>query len=83
MISRTFDINLEKIRFQIELLKERLDNIDKVLNVQEEAINLLQENTKSLFKEATVSYNSTDSVEEIMKSVFFKGRLPKIFNKGR
>lgn len=83
MISRTFDINLEKIRSQIDLLKERLDNIDKVLNVQEEAINLLQENTKSLFKEATVSYNSTDSVEEIMKSVFFKGRLPKILNKGR
>lgn len=83
MITKTIDINLEKIRSQIEKLKDRLDSIDKVLNIQEKAINLLQENTKTLFKEATVSYNSTDPVEEIMKSVFTRGKLPKILYKDK
>lgn len=81
MTTRSFELSLEKIRSQIDQLKERLENIDKVLNVQEEAINLLHENTKALLQEATVSYNNTDSTEEIMKKFFSTGKLPKILYK--
>lgn len=71
--------NLEKIKTQISFLKEKLDNIDKTLNVQEEAINTLHENSKSLLLEAMTHENS--SVKQIMKTAFTKGKIPDIFFK--
>ena len=71
------DKNLEKIRVQIELLKKRINNMDRTLTVQEKAIDLIDENTKDLLKEA--QFSSLDmSVEQIMKNAFRNKTLPKI-----
>ena len=71
------DKNLEKIRVQIELLKKRINNMDRTLTVQEEAIDLIDEKAKTLLREA--QFSSLDmSVEQIMKSAFKGKSLPKI-----
>ncbi len=81
MSHKTTDSNLEKIRSQIELLKLRLENINKTLNFQEDILNMLTENTKLLLKEATVTYSNPDSTCEIMRKAFSKGKIPKILFK--
>ena len=71
------DKNLEKIRVQIELLKKRINNMDRTLTVQEKAIDLIDEKAKALLREA--QFSSLDmSVEQIMKSAFKSKSLPKI-----
>ena len=71
--------NLEKIRTQIELLKMKLNNIDKTLCLQEKVLNLIDEKTNSLFKETKTS--KTTSAHEIMKSAFSGKNIPKILLK--
>ena len=73
--------NLEKIRTQIELLKLRLDNINKTLNFQEDILNMLTENTRLLLKKVAITSVNPNSTEEIMKKAFSKGRIPKILFK--
>lgn len=69
--------NLEKIRFQIELLKKRINNMDKTLVLQEKAIDLIDEKSKALLREAQFS-DINLSVEQIMKNAFSGKTLPKI-----
>ena len=71
------DKNLERIRVQIELLKKRINNMDRTLTVQEKAIDLIDEKTKDLLKEAQFS-NLDMSVEQIMKNAFSSKTLPKV-----
>ena len=78
-MNHTNENNLEKIKLQINLLKENLDNIDKTLNIQEEAINTLHENSKTLFVEAMTHENN--SIKQIMKTAFSKGKVPGILFK--
>ena len=73
--------NLEKIRIQIELLKQRLDNIDRTLDLQEEVLDVLDENSKSLLQDALNKNQQGNSVNEIMKSAFTRGNIPKILSK--
>ncbi|MBI3591653.1 MAG: hypothetical protein HY094_09800 [Candidatus Melainabacteria bacterium] len=73
--------NLKNIRTQIELLKERLDNIDKTLNTQEEVLDLLFEDSKSLLQEASICKQDNNNVVDIMKRAFTQGKLPKILFK--
>ena len=70
-----------KIRTQIELLKDRLNNIDKTLEVQEEVLDLLYENSKSLLHDALYTDDESISVNEIMKRAFSGRTLPKILFK--
>ncbi len=70
------DRNLEKIRIQIELLKKRIQNMDKTLSTQERTIDLIDEKSKNLFREAQLT-NTDLSVEEIMKKAFPGKTLPK------
>ena len=70
--------NFEKIRTQIEFLKQRLNNLDKVLVIQEEVLNLINENTKSLLKDSLIPEKVCSSADEIMKNVFSKKAPPKI-----
>ncbi|GEM_PF-2941161 len=81
MSNKTTDGNLEKIRTQLELLKLRLDNINKTLNFQEDILNILTENTRLLLKEVPVTTTDPNSTEAIMKKAFSKGRIPKILFK--
>lgn len=74
--------NFESMKMQIEQMKKRLGELDRVLNVQTKAIDLLDENTSSLAREANQSKNET-SVEAIMKNVFSKKTLPKILQKNQ
>lgn len=71
--------NLEKIRIQIELLKKRINNMDKTLALQEKAIDLIDEKSKALLREAQLSGINL-SVEQIMKSAFSGKTLPKILS---
>ena len=73
--------SFNKIRTQIEFLKERLENIDKTLEVQEEVLDLLYENSKSLLHDALYTDDETVSVNEIMKRAFSGKALPKILFK--
>ena len=72
------------IRTQLDLLKQRLDNIDRVLNIQEEVLNLLNENTKFLYKEAMAfnNVNNNTPTYEIMRNAFSGRKIPKILFKG-
>ena len=82
MINDSKEKNLEKIRVQIELLKKRINNMDKTLVLQEKAIDLIDEKSKALLKEA--QFNNLDlSVEQIMKKAFTRKTLPKILTKGQ
>ena len=74
------DKNLEKIRVQIELLKKRIHNMDRTLSVQENAIDLIDEKSKALLREAQFS-NIDLSVEQIMKNAFKGKTLPKVLFK--
>ena len=69
--------NLEKIKVQIELLKKRINNMDRTLVIQEKVIDLIDEKSKTLLKEAQFS-DINMSVEQIMKSAFKGKSLPKI-----
>ena len=69
--------NLEKIKVQIELLKKRINNMDKTLVTQEKAIDLIDEKSKALLREAQFS-NINMSVEQIMKNACPGKKLPKI-----
>ncbi len=82
-MSNRFCGKLDNLRMQLDLLKQRLDNIDRVLNIQEEVLSLLNENTKFLYKEALV-YNNVNntSTNEIMKNAFSGRKIPKILFKG-
>lgn len=74
MKSEDFEKN---IRSQIDSLKQKLDNLDKTINVQEQILEVLNEDTKKLLPDVLRPVNNSDSVEEIMKSAFSKGKLPK------
>ena len=71
--------NLEKIRVQIELLKKRINNMDKTLALQEKAIDLIDEKSKALLREAQLN-GIILSVEQIMKNAFSGKTLPKILS---
>ncbi len=71
--------NLEKIRAQIELLKTRINNMDRTLTLQEKTIDLIDEKSRDLLKEAQFS-NINTSVEQIMKNAFKSKALPKILH---
>lgn len=73
-----FENNIENIRTEVKVLKQRLENINKALVNQEKTLNLLNENTKLLLTEALNPKNNFNSVEEIMKRAFSKGKLPNI-----
>lgn len=77
MLNNNRENNLEKIRIQIEILKKRINNMDKTLTLQEQTIDLIEEKSKDLMKEASLSTVSM-SVEEIMKNAFSGKKLPKI-----
>ena len=70
-----------KIRHELESIKLRLDNAEKTLIVQEELLDELNQNTKSLLKEAFGLKETTNLQEEIIRRQFSKGRLPKILFK--
>lgn len=74
--------NFESMKVQIEQMKKRLGELDRVLNVQTKAIDLIDQGTNSLAREANQSKNET-SVEAIMKNVFSKKTLPKILQKNQ
>lgn len=65
------------IKTQIHIIKQRLENIDKILNLQEKTLEVIQENTRALFKEA-IFEKRPNNIEDIMKSVFKKKKLPGI-----
>ena len=77
MTNNSGEKNLEKIRVQIELLKKRITNMDKTLVLQEKAIDLIDEKSKALLREAQFS-DINLSVEQIMKNAFKGKTLPKI-----
>ena len=77
MTNNSGEKNLEKIRGQIELLKKRITNMDKTLVLQEKAIDLIDEKSKALLREAQFS-DINLSVEQIMKNAFNGKTLPKI-----
>ncbi len=83
MANITSNKNLNNIRTQIDLLKQRLEGIDKTLELQEEILDLLHENSKSLIKDAISHNRNSSTADEIMKSAFSKGKLPKILFKNR
>lgn len=70
-----------KIRQDLELIKLRLDNAEKTLIVQEELLDELSQNTKSLLKEAFGLKERANLEEEIIRRQFPKGRLPRILFK--
>ena len=73
--------DFENIKAQLELLKQHLDNMDKILNVQEELVDLISKNTNLLPKEVLIPVENKNSVNEVMKKFFPKGQLPKILFK--
>lgn len=73
-------MSTENIRVQIELLKNKLDNIEETLNIQEEVLDLLSRKSKSLFEDA-IRETRTFNQEDIMRKAFTKGRIPKILFK--
>ena len=77
MTNNSGEKNLEKIRVQIELLKKRITNMDRTLVLQEKAIDLIDEKSKALLREAQFS-DINLSVEQIMKNAFKGKALPKI-----
>ena len=77
MTNNSRDKNLEKIRVQIELLKKRITNMDRTLDLQEKAIDLIDEKSKTLLREVQFS-NITMPVEQIMKNAFSSKTLPKV-----
>ena len=81
MTNETSTKNLDTMRVQIELLKKRLDNIEQVLNIQEKIIDMLNENTKILYKDTFAYSKQTNPVEQIMKNAFPSKELPKILFK--
>ena len=76
MTNKNTESNLEKIRVQIELLKKQINNMDRTLTIQEKAIDLIDEKSKILLKEAQFS-NINISAEQIMKNTFSGKPLPK------
>lgn len=73
--------NLKNIKVQIEVLKQRLENIDKTLEVQEEVLDILQENSRTLLHDTLGHWKDKVSVERIMKDAMPKGKIPKILFK--
>ena len=71
------DENFERIKLEIDLLKQRFENLDHILRTQEEMVNHLAENTKSLLKDIFIS-KKDGSMEEIMKNAFSTKQMPKI-----
>ena len=68
---------LKNIKLQIELLKHKLSNMDKILSSQEKALNTIDERAKTLILES----NFSPSPEEIIKQVFSNKKIPKILFK--
>jgi len=81
-IDETSGNGLERIKSQLEQMKKRLNELDNVLNVQEKAIDLLEDNNNSLAREANMTRKQV-SPEVIMRNVFSKGTLPKILQKNQ
>ena len=79
MTDETPKSNYNEIKTQIEDLKTRLEKIGRLLNLQEESVNLLTENTKSLFKDTMAPNNN--SIQEIMRKSLSRGKLPNILSK--
>ena len=77
MTNNNGEKKLEKIRIQIELLKKRINNMDRTLVLQEKAIDLIDEKSKAILREAQFT-NINTSVEQIMKNTFKSKTLPKI-----
>ena len=77
MTNNNKETNLDKIRVQIELLKKRITNMDRTLDLQEKAIDLIDEKSKTLLREVQFS-NITMPVEQIMKNAFSSKTLPKV-----
>ena len=77
MTNNNGEESLERIREQIELLKKRINTMDRTLAIQEKAIDLIDEKAKALLKESQFS-NINMSVEQIMKNAFSSKTLPKI-----
>ncbi len=77
MLNNDRENNLEKIRVQIELLKKQINNMERTMTVQEKAIDLIDEKSKTLLKEVQFN-NINTSVEEIMRNAFSGKALPKI-----
>ena len=71
------DKNFERIRLEIDLVKQRFENLDHILRTQEEMLNHLADNTKSLLKDI-FSSKKDNSIEEIMKKAFSNKQVPKI-----
>ncbi len=80
MINNNKEKKLETIRVQIELLKKRINNMDQTLILQEKAIDLIDEKSKALLREAEFS-NLNLPLEQIMKNAFKSKTLPKILYK--
>ena len=79
--NQTYEKTLEDIKLKIELLKKRLDNIDRILTIQEEVLDLISENTKSLCIEAQESTKNFDLYEKVIRQSFTKGKIPRILYK--
>ena len=79
MINNYRENKLENIKSQIELLKKKLNSIDEILSIQEKALDLIDEKSKSLFIESQLNNNL--SPEEIMKNIFKTKKLPDILLK--
>ena len=76
--------NLEKIKSQLDLLKVKLDNLDKTLKTQERILNLLDEDSSGFFNLLTKVEKKQEqkaSIENIMKNAFSSKKLPKILFK--
>ena len=73
--------SLERIRVQLELLKQRLENMDEILCIQEDILNLVNENTETLLKTIPVTSENNLKVYDIMKKAFKKGKMPGILFK--
>ncbi|MBI2995492.1 MAG: hypothetical protein HYY52_02135 [Candidatus Melainabacteria bacterium] len=81
MNNKQSENNLKDIRTKIDELKERLNNIDRNLNLQEKILDELNQDSKSLFQNTPLTHKSTNSMEDIIRGAFAKRRIPKIFFK--
>ena len=78
MPEKKTEINIENIKTQIDLLKQSLENIGKTLDLQENTLNILHEDRKTILCEVLAKNTSGNSIEEIMKNALSKGKIPKI-----
>ena len=80
MTERKLETNIENLKAQINLLNEQLENIGKILDLQENIMNTLHENRKTLIQEAFTKSTNTN-LEELMTKVFPSGKIPEILKR--